>query len=154
MVGAAGRDRVRLAARGAYALQCVLPTLAKADVETVGHQPDVGAQNARHLDVADPVVYGVRIVDPVLLHQHTLHPQMRGDRRHLAGLVRLDPANRHERVATLRQRLGNQILKLARLVAAEGKAAVAVLALRVQMHLAAQVVAQTLQRLDRRGPKS
>ena len=45
---------------------------------------------------------------------------------------------------------GNQVFELARLVAAEGQAAVAVLALGVQLDLAAQVRAQALQGLDRR----
>jgi hypothetical protein len=75
---------------------------------------------------------------------------VRGHRGHLARLVRLDAADRHQRVAALRQRLGNQVLQLAGLVAAEGEGAVAVLALGIQLHLAAQVRAQALQRLDRR----
>jgi hypothetical protein len=47
-------------------------------------------------------------------------------------------------------RFGNQVFELARLVAAEGQAAVAVLALGVQVDLAAEVRAQALQGLNRR----
>ncbi|KAJ3472248.1 hypothetical protein NLI96_g13385 [Meripilus lineatus] len=86
----------------------------------------------------------------MLLHEHALHPEMRGDGRDLAGLVRLHAADRHERVGALRERVGDEVFELARLVAAERKAAVAVLALRIQLDLAAEVRAQALERLDRR----
>jgi hypothetical protein len=33
-----------------------------------------GVPPAAHQDVADPVVVGVGSVDPLLLHEHALHP--------------------------------------------------------------------------------
>jgi hypothetical protein len=47
----------------------------------------------------------------------------------LPRLIRLDAADRDQRVAALRQRLGDQIFKLASLVAAECEAAVSVFSL-------------------------
>jgi len=78
---------------------------------------------------------------------------MRGDGGHLARLVRLDAADRHERVAALRERLGYQVFELARLVAAEREAAVAVLAFGVKLDLAAEMIGEALERLDRRRPE-
>jgi hypothetical protein len=78
---------------------------------------------------------------------------MRRHRRHLPRVVRLDAADGDQRVAALRQRLRNQVLQLARLVAAEGEAAVAVLPLGVDIHLAAQLRGQARQRLDGRRPE-
>ena len=84
------------------------------------------------------------------LHQDALHAQVRGDRRHLARLVRLDAADGDQGVAALRDGFGDQVFQLARLVAAEGQPAVAVFALGVQVHLAAEVRAESCERLDRR----
>jgi hypothetical protein len=64
--------------------------------------------------------------------------------------VRLDSADGHQRVATLGQGFGDEVLELACLVAAEGQGAVAVFALGVQIDLSAEVRAQALQGLDRR----
>ena len=78
---------------------------------------------------------------------------MRRDRGDLPRLVRLDTADGHQRVATLGKRLGNQVLELAGLVAAERQAAIAVLALGVELDLAAKMRAQSLQGLDWRRPE-
>jgi hypothetical protein len=53
-------------------------------------------------------------------------------------VVRLDAADRHERVAALRERVGDEVLELADLVAAERDAGVAVLALGPDLDRAAQ----------------
>jgi len=74
-----------------------------------------------------------------------------GNGCHLARLVGLDAADRHQRVAALGQRLGDEVLELARLVAAKGEAAVAVLALGVQLDPTAELRAQARQRVDGRG---
>jgi hypothetical protein len=71
----------------------------------------------------------------------------------LPRLVRLNAADRHQRVAGLRQCLGDQVFELAGLVATERKAAVAVLAFGKQVDLAAEMRAQALQGLDRRRAK-
>jgi hypothetical protein len=70
--------------------------------------------------------------------------------RHLPGLIGLDAADGDEGVAALLEGLRNEVLELAGLVAAEGQRAVAVLPLRVELDLAAELGAEPLQRLDRR----
>jgi hypothetical protein len=69
----------------------------------------------------------------------------RGD---LARVVGLHAADRDQRVAALGQRVGDQVLQLARLVAAEGEPAVAVVPLGPQRG-AAEVRGQALQAMDR-----
>ena len=98
----------------------------------------------------DAVIDHVRPVHPALLHEHAAEPEARRHRRHLPRVVRLDAADRDERVAALRERVRHQVLELARLVASVGQAAVAVVALRPQAR-AAQMRRQTVQRMHRRG---
>ena len=128
----------------------VFPTVADADVESGGVDTDVAAHDAGELDVADLVVVHVGPVDPALLHGHAAEPEVAGHPGDLAGVVRLDPADRHQRVAPLRQRLGDQVLELAHLVAAERDARVAVLSLGPDLDLAAERLGQAGQRMDRR----
>ncbi|MNT23872.1 hypothetical protein D3C72_1593130 [compost metagenome] len=64
------------------------------------------------------------------------------DGGNLARVVRLDPADRDQRIGALRQHVWNDVFELARLVAAKGKAAVAVLALGIELDLATQAFAQ------------
>ena len=71
-------------------------------------------------------------------------------RRDLARVVGLDAADGHERVAALGERVREEVLELADLVAAEGEAAVAVLALGPDRR-AAEVLRQAVEPLDRRG---
>ena len=94
---------------------------------------------------------GVWPIDPVLLHGDRPQTEVRGHAGHRPGVVRLHSADRHERVAALGERVGHQVLELAHLVAAEGDARVAVLALRPDLDLTAQVLAQAAERMDRRG---
>ncbi len=103
----------------------LLPRLLEPDAEPGGREPHVGAHEPRQQDVADPVVHRVRPVDPVLLHEHGLQPEVRGDGGDLPGVVGLHAADRHERVGALRERVGHEVLELAGLVAAEREAAVA-----------------------------
>ena len=95
------------------------------------------------------VVGDVRPVHPVLLDEHAAEARVGRDGRDLAGVVGLDAADRHERVAALGQRVGEQVLELADLVAAEREARVAVLALGPDRR-AAEVRRQAVQPLDRR----
>ena len=142
VVGGAGRDRVRLAAALADVVERLFPALAEPDVEARVGQPHVGAHDPREEDVADLLVAGVVPVDPVLLHEHAGEAEVRRDRRDLARVVRLDAADRDERVAALRERVGSEVLELAHLVAAVGEAGVAVLALGPDLDLAAEVLAR------------
>ena len=71
MVGAAGRDCVRLPAALLDWRERFLPARPDADVEPGLAEPHVGAHDSREQDVADLVVDGVRPLDPVLLHQDT-----------------------------------------------------------------------------------
>ena len=77
-------------------------------------------------------------------------PRSRRDGRDLARVVRLDAADRDERVAALRERVGGEVLELAHLVAAVGEPGVAVLALGPDLDPAAEVLAQPLEPVDRR----
>src|SRR5207244_12209788 len=97
--------------------------------EPAGIEAHIRAHDSREQDVADLVVDGVRPVDPVLLHQDTAEAELRGDRSDLPRVVRLHTADRDERVAALRERVGDEVLQLARLVAAVREARVAALAL-------------------------
>ena len=92
-------------------------------------QPYVGAGEPADQDVADLVVHGVRPVHPALLHEHALEPGAGGDGGDLAGVVGLHAADGDERVAALGERVGDEVLQLAGLVAAVRDAGVAVLAL-------------------------
>jgi hypothetical protein len=146
--GARG-DRVRLAAASLHVGQRLLPALLEADPEIRPHQPHVGAHDAAELDVADPVVDDVGPVHPALLHKHAAEPRARGGRGHLPRVVRLHAPDRDERVAALGERVGHQVLELARLVAAIREAAVAVVALGPEAR-AAEVGGQPVERMDRR----
>ncbi len=100
--------------------------------------PDVAAHDPRELDVADLAVRHVGPVDPVFLNGDDLQPEVTGHTGHLARVVRLDPADRHQRVAALGESVGDEVLELANLVAAEGDAAVAVFALGPDLDLATE----------------
>jgi len=89
----------------------------------------------------------------VLLDEDAAEPEAGGDRSDLARVVRLDTADRDQRVAALRERVGGEVLQLARLVASVGETRVAVLPLRPDLDAAAEVLAQPLEAVDRRGPE-
>jgi hypothetical protein len=72
------------------------------------------------------------------------------NRRDLPRVVRLHAVDRDERVASLSDRFGGQVLELANLVTAVRKPRVAVLALRPELDLAPEMLAQTLELMDRR----
>ena len=76
---------------------------------------------------------------------------MRGDGGDLARVVRLDAADRDERVAALGERVRREVLELAHLVAAVGEAGVAVLALGPDLDPAAEVLAQPVEAVHRGG---
>ena len=103
-------------------------------------------------DVADLVVHGVGPVHPTLLHEHALEPGAGGDGGDLAGVVGLHAADGDERVAALGERVGDEVLQLAGLVAAVRDTGVAVLALGPEGG-AAEVRGQPLQRVHGRGPE-
>ena len=146
----AGRDAVRRAAGVTDLLHRLLPRRADADVEAGGVEADVGAHDPRQQDVADLVVDGVRPVDPLLLHQPGLEAELRRDGRHLAGVVGLDAADGDERVGALGERVGDDVLQLAGLVAAVGQPGVAVLPLGPDLG-AAEVGGQPVEPVHRAG---
>ena len=86
----------------------------------------------------------------MLLHQDTTEAEPRRNRGNLPRVIRLDAADRHERVAALGQRLSGEELQLPHLVAAVGEAGVAVLALRPDLDLAAKMLAQSSEPMHRR----
>ena len=149
MIGGACRNRVRRAAGLLDVVDRLFPALLEADAEAGLHEPHVGAHDAAEHDVADPVVDDVRPVHPALLHEHAAKPEMGRDGGDLARVVRLHAADRDERVAAPRERVGDEVLELARLVAAEGEAGVAVVALGPDRG-AAQMLRQPVQPVDGR----
>src|SRR5262249_36440937 len=72
-------------------------------------------------------------------------------RRHWARGVGGDAADRDQRVAAGGKGFGDEVLEFAHLVAAEREAGVAVVSLRPELDPAAEVVAQPLEPVDRRG---
>ena len=145
MVGGAGRDRVWPPAALLDGGERVLPARPDPDVEAGRVEPYVGAHDPREQDVPDAVVDDVRPVDPVLLHEHAGKPESRGDGRDLARVVRLHAADRDERVAASRDRFRGEVLELSHLVAAVREPGVAVLALRPELDLAAEVRLEPLE---------
>ena len=145
MVGGAGRDRIRRAAALLDGRERVLPALPDPDVEAGRVEPHVRAHDPREEDVADLVVDGIRPLDPVLLHEHAAEAEACRDGGDLPRVVRLHAADRDEGVAPLRERLRDEVLELAHLVAAVREPRVAVLALRPDLDLAAEVLAEALE---------
>ena len=149
VVGGAGGDGVGLAALPAHILEGVLPALLEADAEALIDQLDLRAEHAAHQDVADPVVDRVVPVDPVLLDQPALEAELGGDGGDLAGVVGLDAADGHQRVAAFGEGFGDEVFELPHLVAAEGQARVHVLALGEDLDLVAEMGREAREGLDR-----
>src|SRR5579885_536174 len=141
----ARRDRVGRSAGGAHRVERLLPARPERDVEARVDEAHIGAHQPREEDVADLVVDRVGPVDPMLLHEHALQAEPRGDSRDLSRVVRLHAADRDERVAALRQRVRGEVLELAYLVAAERQTGVAILALRPDVDATAEVLAEPLE---------
>ena len=80
MVRGARGDRVGRAAGRLDVGDRLLPALLEADPEARGVEPHVGAHQAAELDVADAVVDDVGPVDPALLHEHAAQPGARPPR--------------------------------------------------------------------------
>src|SRR5699024_9772208 len=124
-----GRDRVRLPSGLLDLGQGVLPARADADVEARRIEADIGAHDARELDIADLVVARIIPIDPALLHEAGPETEVGGHGRDLAGVVGLVAADRDEGVRARGEDVGDDVLELARLVPAEGETGVDVLAL-------------------------
>ncbi|MEY9477402.1 hypothetical protein ABH981_001615 [Bradyrhizobium ottawaense] len=139
MHGGAGGNRVGLAARRLHLVDRLLPALADADVEAVVDEAHVGAHDAREHDVADTVIDRVLVRHPGFLHQAALHSDLGGDGGDHAGVVRLHAADRDQRVGVGRDRVGDDVFEFAQLVAAIGEAGIAVLALGVDLDIAAEM---------------
>ena len=129
MVGGAGRDRVRLAAAAS--------TDASASSQLVRKPMSKPASERR---TSAPMIRDSRMLPTCRSPGRPSRPsaparathaeaEVARDRRDLSRVVGLDAADRDERVAALRERLGGEVLELAHLVAAVGEARVAVLAL-------------------------
>src|SRR3546814_7788876 len=127
-----GWNGVGDSARCLHFLQCLQPAVSNSDIEAVVDQADVGAHNSRHQDVADAMGNCVLVRHPALLDKVTLHTDLGGDRSHESRVIRRHAAYGDERVRTGRDRVRNDVFKLAQLVAPERKARIAVLALRIE----------------------
>src|SRR5215210_9417656 len=150
VIRGARRDRVGLLAGGLDVRQSPLPALLEADAEVRFHQAHVGAHDPAELDVADPIVDHVGPVHPALLHEDTFHACPGGSGGDLAGVVGLHPAYGDERVATLGEGVGAEVLELAGLIAPVGEAGVAVVALGPERR-PAQMRGQPLEAVHGRG---
>ena len=126
-----------------------LPAFADADVEAFVHELDLRAHHAAHENVAYAIVDGVLEGHPALLHEAALQPQLCRNGRNLTRVVGLHAADGHERVRALRKGVGHDVFELANLVAPEGEAAVAVLALGKEVHPSPEMLGQARQGLDR-----
>ena len=151
MHGGAGRNRVGLAALGLHVRNRLFPALANADVKAFIDQLHVGAHDAAEQDIADAVVDGVLVRHPAFLHQAALHADLGRDGCDHAGVVGLHAADRDQRVGIGSDRIGDDVFELAQLVAAEGETRIAVLALGVELDLAAEMLREPLQLLDMGG---
>src|SRR5580704_11723492 len=128
----------------------VLPAVLEADAEPCLYQTDVGPHDAGQQDVADLVVDRVRPVHPALLNQDGLQACPGGDRGDLPRVVGLHPADADQGVRALPERVGDQVLQLPGLVAAEGQPAVAVFSFGPDAG-AAEVIAEPVQRMHGAG---
>ena len=146
----ARRDGIGLPALRLHVLDRPLPALPNPDVEALVDQLDLRPHHAAHQDVADPVVDGVLERHPALLHQAALHAELGGDRRDLARVVRLHPSDGDQGIGVRRDGVGHDVLELADLVAAEGEARIAIVALGVELDRAAQMLGEPIQLFDRR----
>src|SRR5215207_5919048 len=117
MVRGPGGNGIGLAARGFNRLERVLPRVADSNVKASSVDTQITAHDAAELDVAHDFVARVVPLDPMLLHGDYIEAEVARDAGDGARVVRLDAADRDERVAALRQRVGRQVLQLAHLVA-------------------------------------
>ena len=142
------RDRIRSAAFITNIFQRAFPARANADVEAFVDQFDIGAHQPAHHDVANAVVHRIAVWHPAFLHESAAHSELRRDGCDLAGVVGLHAANRDQRIGTGRDRIRDNVLELAKFVAAKGESRVAVLAFRPERRAAVQIVAEALQFFD------
>jgi hypothetical protein len=152
VLGRARGDGVGLAPGGLDLLNGVLPGSADADVEPCRVEPRVGPHDAREQDVADLVVARIVPVDPAFLDEPDLEAELGADRGHLARVVGLVAADRHERVRTGGEHVRHDVLQLPGLVAAVGQTAVAVLPLGPDLG-AAQMGGEPVEPVDGAGPE-
>ena len=97
-----------------------------------------GRAASRCRDVADPVVDGVLVRYPTLLYEMALHADLGHHRSDHPGVVGLHAADGHRRVGVGCERVRDDVFELPQLVAAERQPGIAVLALGVDLDLAAR----------------
>ena len=111
-------------------------------------QANVGAQNVAQHDVADPIVDRILMRRPGFLNEAAFHADLCGDRRHHAGMVRLNAADRNQLVGIGGDRVGHDIFELAQFVAAERQPGIAILAFGVKFDPPAEMRAEPRQPFD------
>ena len=149
MVRGARRNGVGRAAAILNLEDRLLPALLEPDAEARAHEANVRPHQSAEQNVADAVVGHVGPIDPTLLDEDALHARLRGRRGHLPCVVRLHAADRHERVASVGQRVGHQVFEFSDLVAAECEGGVHVVALGPD-RCSLEVLGQTIQPMNRR----
>ena len=140
-----GRDRIGFAALGLDVLDGLFPAPSDTDIEAFVDHLHVGAHDAAEHDVADAIVDRVLVRHPALLNQTALEADLCGDRGDHAGVVGLHAPDGNQRVGVRRDRVGNDVLELAQLVAAEGETGIAILPLGIELDLTAEMLRQTLE---------
>ena len=130
-----------------------LPAFANSDVEAFVDEFDLGSHHPAHQDVSDPVVDRILKRHPAFLDEVALHAQLGGDRGDLTRVIRLHAADGHQGVGVRCNRIGNDVFQLANLVAAEREPGVAVVAFRIELDTAAQMLRKPVELLDRRRPE-
>ena len=146
-IGAAARNQVGLVALLAQALAHGDQFIVHVQAGVAGFQRAVEYPVEQHIAIV--VVLGRTVCDALFQQRGALQAEFRGCRRGLAHVVGLGCALRHQVGCALRQRIADQELQLASLVAAAGKAG-AVVPLDIDGG-AAQMLRQAGQRFKRRG---
>ena len=86
-------DRIGLATLVFNIIESGFPAFPDADIETFVNHAAVCAHQAGQQDVADPVVDGIFVRHPGLLHQPALEPELGSHRRYHAGVIGLHAAD-------------------------------------------------------------
>jgi hypothetical protein len=148
VLGCAARDEVWAGALRAEMIDQSLEASLVSDPPLRRIVVEGRAEQVTQKDVADPAVVRAWRPYPVVVQEHTLEPDTSRSGGRLAGVVRLQGADGDQRVRACLQRLADEELELAGLVAAAGKTG-QVVALDPDLR-AAEGVRQAAKRMDRR----
>ena len=148
----AGRDGVGLAALASLTDWIASSQLLRMPISKPSStSAAVGAHDAGQQDIADAVIDGVLVRHPAFLHETHFIPILAATAATMRVWLDCTPPIETSVSAFERDGVGHDIFQLAQLVAAERQAGIAVVALGVDLHLAAERRGHARQVLDRRG---